>query len=34
LFNFDDSDGKDKLVLLQHPSGVDYSKDKIYIADS
>ena len=34
LFNFDDRDGKSKLELLQHPLGANYSKDKIYIADS
>jgi hypothetical protein len=34
LFNFDDRDGKNKLELLQHPLGANYSKDKIYIADS
>ncbi len=34
LFDFGDHDGKGKLALLQHPLGVHYSRDKVYIADS
>lgn len=34
LFDYGDSDGKGRQALLQHPLGVHYSKDKVYIADS
>lgn len=34
LFDFGDCDGKGKQALLQHPLGVHYSKDRVYIADS
>ncbi|MEE9258837.1 MAG: thioredoxin-like domain-containing protein [Nitrospinaceae bacterium] len=34
LFDFGDRDGKGKQALLQHPLGVHYSREKVYIADS
>jgi thiol-disulfide isomerase/thioredoxin len=34
LFDFGDVDGKGKEAVLQHPLGLHYSQDKIYIADS
>lgn len=34
LFDFGDRDGKGREALIQHPLGIHYSKEKIYIADS
>ena len=34
LFDFGDVDGVGKEAVLQHPLGLHYSREKIYIADS